>query len=271
MSDPQIMCNKCCPRRILLALAVGVASACSRSAPSPTPPPAPLPTVVASAEQASAQPAPATPPPRSLASLPGDEQLPEPWRARFRTWLSAQSNPPYVRVIDSQVISNAMSVVLERRMEKAGVCLTGPSRVELVQDEEAKPASLEVQDFGEDCCPGSECARTSEAWNLRYLAMLTAKNWLELSKLVPAQRQLVWTINGGEQPTVKLTRKDVAAGRFHDAPNCGFIYSLPSCEGISEGSNGFVCRCDGGGYHVRYLWEREGTGFVLVRIEEDSH
>ena len=271
MIDPQFMCSTSCPRRILLGLVLVLASACSRSAANPTPLPAPVLAVVASAEQPSASPLSSVQPPQPVSNLPGDEQLPEPWRTRFRAWLSAQSNRSYVRVIDSQVISNAVSVVLERRTEKAGVCLTGPSRVELIQDEEAKPASAEVQDFGDDCCPGSECVPTSEAWNLRYLALLTAKNWPELSKLVPAQRQLVWTINGGEQPTVKLTRKDVAAGRLHDGPNCGFMYNVPSCDGIVAGSSRFSCRCDGGGYHVRYAWEREGVGFVLVGIDEDSH
>jgi hypothetical protein len=206
-----------------------------------------------------------------VASLVGDEQLPEPWRARFRTWLSAQANATYVRVTASFVISNAVSVVLERRSEKDGVCLTGPSKLDLMQDAGTEQVSAEVQDFGDDCCPGTACERTSDGWNLRYLSLLGAKNWQELALLVPAQGKLTWTINGGEVPTVKVTRKDVAAGRFNEAPSCGFMYNVPSCDALAEGANAFTCRCDGGGYHVSYAWEREGTGFVLVSIDENSH
>jgi hypothetical protein len=201
----------------------------------------------------------------------GDEQLPEPWRARFRAWLSAQPKPTYVRVVDAAVISNAVSVVLERRREDKGVCWSGPTKLELVEEEGTGQLSAEAQDFGDDCCPGTECVRTSDGWNLRYLALLGAKNWRELSLLVPAQQKLVWTINGGEVPTVKVTRKDVAAGRFKQAPNCDFMYNTPSCDPIAEGSGNFTCRCDGGGYHVSFAWEREGTGFVLVSIDENSH
>jgi hypothetical protein len=256
---------------LTLGLALGLASGCSRTAPNPAPTRAPAPAVAATVPPPSASIALPVASPQAVFTLPGDEQLPEPWRARFRAWLSAEVNPRYVRVIDSHVMSNAVSVVLERRTQENGVCLTGPSRLDLVQDEGATQANAELQHFGNDCCPGSECLRTADGWNLRFLALLAAQDWQQLSLLAPAQQKLVWTINGGELPTVKLTRKDVAAGRFRQAPNCGFMYNVPSCDELAAGSNGFTCRCDGGGYHVSYAWEREGTGFVLVSVNEDSH
>lgn len=49
-------------------------------------------------------------------------------------------------------------------------------------------------------------------------------------------------MNGGEEPPVKVTRKDVAAGRFERAPGRGFINTTPSCDEIDENSAGFGCR-----------------------------
>jgi hypothetical protein len=166
-------------------------------------------------------------------------------------------------------MSNAVSVVLQRQTRVDGVCLQGPSKLDLIESEGAPELTRDVQHFGDDCCPGTECARSSDGWYLRYLALLAAQNWQELSQLVPAKRKLVWTINGDEEP--KLTRKDVAAGRFSNAPDCGLMYNVPGCEAIDERGTGFTCRCDGGGYHVTYAWEREGSGFVLVAIAEESH
>jgi hypothetical protein len=169
------------------------------------------------------------------------------------------------------VLTNFMYVVLRRRAEVGGVCLQGPSTLSLDQSAGSPEITQEIQHFGDDCCPGTECTRTSEGWNIHYLTLLADKNWKELSRLVPAKRKLTWTVNGSEEPTVKLTRKQVAAGQFHHAPTCGLVYDVPSCDDIDEKAAGFSCRCDGGGYHVSYEWEREGTGFVLVNIAEESH
>jgi hypothetical protein len=198
-------------------------------------------------------------------SLAGDDQLPEPWRARFRGWLAAQTNPTYVAVVGNQVMSNAISIVLQRRTQIAGVCLQGPSKLELLDE-----GTPELTHFGDDCCPGTECVRTVDGWNLRYLALVAARSWKELSLLVPAERKLVWHVND-EGPTVRLSRKQVAAGQFREPPNCGLIYDVPSCDPVDATGNGFICRCDGGGYHVAYTWQREGNGFVLVDIAESSH
>lgn len=207
--------------------------------------------------------------PPALSALKGDEELPEPWRTRFRTWLSEQKNSSYVAVTAAQVVSNAVTVVLQRQATTDGVCLQGPSRLDLIENEGAPELTREIEHFGDDCCPGTDCTRTSDGWNLRYLSLLAAKNWQELALLLPAQRKLDWVINGDAEP--KLTRKDVAAGRFSNAPNCGLMYNVPSCDALDEKSNRFNCRCDGGGYHVTYAWEREGSGFVLVAIAESSH
>ena len=170
-----------------------------------------------------------------------------------------------------EVVSNSVSVVLQRRSEVDGVCLQGPSKLDLIQYEGAPELTQEIRHFGDDCCPGTECVRTSEGWNLHYLSLLVDKNWKELAMLVPTKRKLVWSINGGEQPTVQLTRKQVAAGKLESAPGCGLVYDEPNCDALDDKAAGFTCRCDGGGYHVSYEWEREGAGFVLVGIAEDSH
>jgi hypothetical protein len=256
--------------RLLLGSALVVG--CAR----PTPAPAPAGTSAqAPAASATTPPAPSTTPPAEAlaqpATLKGDEQLPEPWRSRFRAWLSGEKSSPYVAVLDSQVVSNAAAVVLQRRQDANGACLQGPSRLDLIEHEGTKELTREVQHFGDDCCPGTECARTPNSWNLRYLALLAARDWQQLSRLVPAKRQLVWTINGGEVPTSRFTRKDVVAGRLQQAPSCGLIYNVPSCDALDAGGTGFTCRCDGGGSHVTYHWEREGPGFVIVAINEESH
>ncbi len=217
---------------------------------------------------------PATPPvapPQPLANLEGDDKLPEPWRTRFRAWLARETKPPYIAVTRVQVISNAVSVVLQRRSEVDGVCLQGPSKLDLIQYEGTPKLTHEVQDFGDDCCPGTECVRTPQGWNLHYFTLLAAHDWKQLSLLVPAKQKLVWTINGGEEPTIKLTRKQVAAGQLRQALDCGLIYYVPSCDDRDASDTSFTCRCDAGGHHVTYDWQREGAAFVLVNITEESH
>ena len=49
----------------------------------------------------------------------------------------------------------------------------------------------------------------------------------------------------------------------------GFISLQPSC-GEPDAKGKFQCRCDGGGYHVTYDWEKEGDTFVIVAISEES-
>ncbi len=260
----------------LALFACGLTTGCSRPAPQPVPAPGPAKASALEVQRPIA-PAPATANPALVAAprppitLPGDEQLPEPWRARFRAWLGSETKPTYVAVTRVEITSNAASVVLQRRTQVDGVCLQGPSKLDLIQYEGTPELTRDVLHFGDDCCPGTQCVRTSEGWNLHYLTLLADKNWKELSLLVPAKRKLVWTVNGGEVPTVELTRKQVAAGKLQQAPDCGLVYNVPSCDDIDDKAAGFSCRCDGGGYHVTYDWEREGTGFVLVHVVEESH
>jgi hypothetical protein len=167
------------------------------------------------------------------------------------------------------VVSNAASLVLLRHTEGNGACFEGPSKLDLIEYESGGELTVELQHFGDDCCPGTRCTRGPDGWNLRYLALLAAKNWQELSLLVPAKKKLTSVVNG-EKPST-FSRKDVANGRFADAPSCGFMYNVTSCSELDEKTASFSCRCDGGGYHVTYDWEREGEGFVLVAISESSH
>lgn len=221
-------------------------------------------------------PSPAEPqPPRikitgpTLSTLKGDEALPEPWLSRFRAWLSAQEDPPYAAVTETLVVSNAASLVLLRHTEAPGVCYEGPSKLDLIEYETGGELTVELEHFGDDCCPGTQCTRGPDGWNLRYLALLAAKDWAGLSQLVPAKKKLSSMVNG-EKPST-FSRKDVANGRFSDAPSCGFMYNVTGCSEVDEKTASFTCRCDGGGYHVTYDWEREGDGFVLVSISESSH
>jgi hypothetical protein len=262
----------------LLLLGLGLVTACSRNPPPAPPVPSPAasqapPNTVASAPAAPA----ATSPPTAtaaatatlaLATLKGYESIPEPWRTRFRTWLGAERNSTYVAVTDTLVISNAVSVVLLRHTEANGVCLEGPSKLDLIECEGKPELTREVEHFGDDCYPGTQCTRGPDGWNLRYLALLAAKNWRELSLLVPAKKKLT-SVENGEKPST-FSRKDVASGRFSDAPSCSFMYNVTGCSELDEKTAGFSCRCDGGGYHVTCEWEREGDGFVVVAISESS-
>jgi hypothetical protein len=215
-------------------------------------------------------------PARPLATLAGDDKIDERWRTPFRTWLTAAGETSYVEVIDTQIVSNSAAIVLRRHTEQGGECREGPSTLTIIQDEGAEP-SYEVTDFGDDCCAGTECKRTEQSWNLRYLKTVEAKDWPGLAKLAPARGKLVlhatWATDdgkGGEQ-TRRLTRKEIAAGKLTDPPGCGFINTTPTCEPRDARGKGFTCACNGGGYHVTYRWQKEGAGFVLARIDEDSH
>jgi hypothetical protein len=257
----------------LLALGWSCAVACAHGAP---PASRTTPTVVAEPKSSSVEPAPSEPKPQAvtirqptLSTLKGDDSLPEPWLSRFRAWLGAQENPPYAAVTETLVVSNAASLVLLRHTEGNGVCYEGPSKLDLIEYETGGELTVELEHFGDDCCPGTQCTRGPDGWNLRYLALLAAKNWQELSLLVPAKRKLSSVVNG-EKPSL-FSRKDVADGRFSDAPSCGFMYNVTGCSDVDEKTASFTCRCDGGGYHVTYDWEREGDGFVLVSISENSH
>jgi len=212
---------------------------------------------------------PAESPASAPINLKGDDALPEHWRSSFRAWLGAQADAPYVAITGTMVMSNAISILLLRHTEPNGVCLEGPSKLDLMEAEGTSQLAVELEHFGDDCCPGTECTRTPDGWNLRYLSLLAAKNWQELSLLVPAKKKLVSTVNG-ETPS-KLTRKQVASGGFSDAPSCGLMYNVTGCSEVDEKTASFTCRCDGGGYHVTYAWEREGSGFVLVETYESSH
>src|SRR6185295_14054619 len=122
MLEGRSLSMKC---RSLLGLVLSLASGCSHPASgtarlaAPTAAQSSSPTATQSSAPTAAQLTPPTTPPvasaHAVSALLGDEQLPEPWRARFRAWLSAQAKPTYVRVVDAAVISNAVSVVLERR------------------------------------------------------------------------------------------------------------------------------------------------------------
>lgn len=256
-----------------LALGWSCALGCAQSPPavSPATPPA----LPAPASEPTAPPSAEPQPPRititgpTLSTLKGDEALPEPWLSRFRAWLRAQEDPPYAAVTETLVVSNAASLVLLRHTEASGVCYEGPSKLDLIEYETGGELSVELEHFGDDCCPGTQCTRGPDGWNLRYLTLLAAKDWSGLSQLVPAKKKLSSTVNG-EKPSM-FSRKDVANGRFADAPSCGFMYNVTGCSEVDERTASFSCRCDGGGYHVTYDWEREGDGFVLVSISESSH
>lgn len=217
---------------------------------------------------------PARPPPPALA---GDDKLDERWRPLFREWLiTAKDQAAYVAVVDTMVVANGASVVLRRHVEAGGACREGPSTLSIIQDEGAAP-TFEVVDFGDDCCAGTECKRTEQSWNLRFLGALAAKDAKVLASLVPAKGKLVWNATWasedgkGGKKSQRLSRKDVAAGKLADAPGCGFINTTPACDPVDAKGKGFTCTCHGGGYHVTYHWQKEGAGFVLVRIDEDSH
>lgn len=203
--------------------------------------------------------------PAASATLKGDEDLPEPWCTRFRTWLAAQNGAPYVEVTGTLVMSNDVSILLLRRTQADGVCLEGPSKLDWTEGEGAP----ELTHFGDDCCRDTSCKRGPDGWNLRYLSLLADRNWSELSRLVPAKSKLTWSVNG-EAPS-QLTRAEVAAGGFADAPGCGLMYNETGCTELDEQAMTFTCRCDGGGYHVTYTWQREGDDFVLSEIYESSH
>lgn len=216
---------------------------------------------------------PAEPP---LPELTGDDQIAEPWRARFRAWLRDQPDAPYTEVLRADAVANAVTVVVTRRVEAEGECREGPSRVTITQDEGATP-SVDLVDFGDDCCADTTCVATPASWQLRFLKAFTAKDWNALSLLAPAKKPLVAraVVSSSEDAPQKTTRawkrKDIAAGKFADGPGCDLVYSTLACGPLDKKGKSFTCTCDGGGYHVEYVWQKEGSGFVLAKTDEQSH
>lgn len=214
-----------------------------------------------------------TPPVAPLPELAGDDLINEPWRTQFRRWLASQNDAVYTDVVSANEISNSVTLVLRHRMERDDQCFEGPNRLTLVSD----PPSAEIENFGMDCCPGTECDRSPESWNLRYLNALNAKDWKTLALLIPSKGKLITsttTIGSHLGPAAKkdrkFSRKDVAAGKFN-GPGCTFVHTTPSCGFFDEKISSFTCKCDGGGYHVEYTWQKEGDDFVITRINEESH
>jgi hypothetical protein len=251
-----------------------VAVACSGSAMKSPAEPAPSEIAIPVEPEAPPEPPEEVIPPTPLATLAGDDKIAEPWRTRFRTWLTEQAANPFTEVIKSEEITNSVSLVLRRRIESNGECREGPSRLTLVYES----PEVDLQHFGQDCCPGTACTRDPQSWNLRYLNALVAKDWSTLALLVPAKGKLMSNtttvgthVSAGPKSSRKFTRKDVAAGKFDDGPGCDLVYTAPSCGPLNAQGTEFTCACDGGGYHVDYTWKKEGAGFVLSRIDEQSH
>jgi len=217
----------------------------------------------------------ATLPPRpdELPTLDGDDRLEEPWRARFRTWLAEQEAPTYAELTDVDVIANAATVVLRRRIEADDECREGPTRLTLIYDDGAPPQAERV-DFGDDCCPGTTCVRTPSSWNLRYQQAVAEKDAAALAALLPTKRPLVWravaaTEDAADDTTRSVTRASLTKGEFPELPGCNVLHATPACAEPSR--DGFTCTCDAGGYHVEYTWKTNGADFSLVTIEEQSH
>jgi len=234
-----------------LALLIG---ACG-STPKPVPTPEPEPVVVI--------------PEKPLLRLPGDENVPEAYRRALSDFLEQDLSKMYQRVIEVSEVSNAVSIVLERKIEMEGSCRIGPSTIELmVENGETKTESTH---FGEDCCPGSPCAMVPDSWNLRYINTIKGDDLTALSKLVPAKKKLAYTLVTPEGKTKKsFSRKDVAGGKFVNPPTCGFVNTRPSCNAPDAKTGAFQCQCNGGGYQVTYDWAKEGDTFVIIKIDESS-
>lgn len=209
---------------------------------------------------------------KPLLNLPG-ETVPEAYARAFSDFLEEDVAKVYQRVVEVSEISNALELVVERRVESEGMCQVGPSVVSFVQKDDGTLAR-EVAHFGDDCCPGTVCLMLPSSWNLRYINAVKSKDLAALAALVPAKKKLKYnfvgaTESGTEKSKKQFSRKDVAAGKFTNPPGCGFINLQPSC-GEPDAKGKFQCRCDGGGYHVTYDWEKEGDTFVIVAISEES-
>ncbi len=238
---------------LMMLLTLG---ACA-SAPPPPPPPEPEPVVI---------------PEKPILNLPG-EAIPADYARAFSDFLEEDVGKIYQRVVEVSEISNAVDIQLERRFEVEGMCHVGPSVVSFTKKDDGS-LEREIAHFGEDCCPGATCLMVPNGWNLRYINAVKANDLAALSALVPAKKKLKYSFVGGSEGKVdkskkQFSRKDVAAGKFTNPPGCGFINMAPSC-GEPDAKGKFQCRCDAGGYHVTYDWEKEGDTFVIVSISEES-
>jgi len=245
---------------LLGALVALPIAACGSTPKAPPPAPAPEPIVVIKEEP--------------LPSIAGDEQVPERFKRSFGEFLKGAEGGGYARVIEVREVSNAVAIVLERRLETLQSCRVGPSTLEIVDDEGER--TTDVVHFGEDCCPGTTCEMGPMSWNLRYLKALADDDLGAFAALVPAKKKLKYKLvaatESGAPKTSKqaYSRKDIAAGKFKSPPDCGFVDTRPSCREPDVKTGAFQCACDGGGYHVTYDWEKEGEGYVLVAIDESS-
>ena len=208
-----------------------------------------------------------------LPSLPGDDKVPERFRKAFGEWLKEDAASIYTRVVEVSEVSNAVSVVVMRQYEGDGECRTGPSTLELIEQDGAIEA--DITHFGDDCCPGTTCAVSNHGYNLRWIAAVESKDWAALAGLVPARGKLTWELVTRDGEKVKkvrksFTRKDIAAGKADNLPGCGFIYMRPDCEEVDPATGGFTCSCNGGGSHTTYTWKKEGDAMVVSRIDETS-
>lgn len=216
------------------------------------------------------EPPPPPPPEAPLPTLSGDDQVPERFQKTFRTWLKDDVPGVYSRVVEVREVSNAVAVVLERRIEMGGECRVGPSTLDIIHDEGKEP-EISIEHFGDDCCPGTTCAMAPLSWHLRYIKAVADKDLAALSLLVSAKKKLAYRLVTPDGKSKKTYgKKDIAAGKLMSPPGCGFVDTRPSCGDPNPKTGAFQCACHGGGYHVTYDWVKEGDGFALVAIDEQS-
>lgn len=223
------------------------------SAPKPAPAPEPPPVEVV--------------PEKPLLTLPG-ESVPEAYQRPLSDFLEQDMSKIFQRVLEVSEVSNAISIVLERKIEQGGECRIGPTTVEIITENGA--TNTNATHFGEDCCPGTTCAMLPTSWNLRYINAVKSKDLAALAQLFPNKKKVAYSLVTPEAKSKKSwSRKDIAAGKFVNPPTCGFIDTRPAC-GEPDAKGAFQCQCDGGGYHVTYDWAKEGDTFVIVKIDESS-
>jgi len=224
------------------------------SAPKPMPAPEPPPVVVV--------------PEKPLLTLPGEE-VPLAYKRPLSDFLEQDASKIFQRVLTVSEVSNAVSIVLERKIEENGQCRIGPTTVEIVTENGA--TNTDATHFGEDCCPGTTCEMLPTSWNLRYINAVQSKDLAALSLLFPSKKKVAYSLVTPEAKSKKsYSRKDIAAGKLVNPPSCGFIETRPACEGPDAKTGAFQCKCDGGGYHVTYDWAKEGDTFVIVKIDESN-
>lgn len=235
---------------ILTSLALGCGSVETKPAPTP------------------AEPTPVAPAPEPLPRIAGDEQVPEKFKTPFGEWLRAENGAgSYQKVVEVSEISNAVTIVLERKTEEGGVCRVGPSTLELYEESTGLKTSL--RDFGQDCCPGTTCERDPDGWNLAYIKAVAANDLTTLATFVSAKKKLTYTLTTPDGKTKRVVGpKDFGARKPPNLPGCGFIDTAPSCEPAT--AKGFTCSCTGGGTNATFEWVKDGDKFVIVKIDESS-